>query len=73
MLTTDPGVQGAGYQALALVEGLIDILLESGALTYEHKLRIVYLASEKLAKTNASVQQDAGKLLAGLLASHQKF
>ena len=33
MLTSEPGASEAGYQALALVEALIDLLVEKGVVT----------------------------------------
>jgi len=60
MLITEPGTPEAGYQALAIVESLIDVLIEKGALRAGDLAGILASAVQKLSKPGSGVRQNSG-------------
>jgi hypothetical protein len=72
MLVSEPGVPESGYQALAIVEAVIDLLSEKGIVIPSDRQRIVTLAVEKLLQSPTSVRKSAAKPLSDWLASNKK-
>jgi hypothetical protein len=73
MLESQPGADEAGYQALAIVEALIDVLVDRDILSRKERFQVLSLAVEKLSKGTSSVRNDAGRLIADAISRHQKL
>jgi hypothetical protein len=73
MLITEPGAPEGGYQALAIVEALIDVLSEQGTIIPADRARIIKLAVQKLRKAGGSVRQNSARLISDRIARGQEF
>jgi hypothetical protein len=73
MLITEPGAPEAGYQALAIVESLINVLIEKGTLQAGDLDRILTASVQKLSKPGSSVRNNSARLISERMARRQEF
>ena len=67
MLASEPGIQEAVYQALAVVEALIQTLIEKDVLDEADRRKLLKEASDRLSKSDGEIQKGAGKKMRDLL------
>ena len=67
MLASEPGIQEAVYQALAVVEALIQTLIEKDVLDEADRRKLLKEASDRLSQSDGEIQKGAGKKMRDLL------
>jgi hypothetical protein len=73
MLESEPDAPRAGYIALAIVEALIDVLMEQNVIIPKDRNRIITMAVEKLQKAGGSVRESSAVVLRDWAAQNQKL